>query len=95
MGGNVNMENINKIKEKYSNSVIKNLNKENFYNIIAFLEENKCQFIEDIIEDYLDLFIFDYDEFVNKFNKLNEKYNNEFLRKASEDMNLLEEFYDA
>ena len=87
------MENINEIKEKYSESIIKNLNKENFYKILNFLKQEKCDYIDDIISDYLDLFNFEYNDFVEKYNKLNEKYNKEFLNKASEDMNLLEEFY--
>ena len=41
----------------------------------------------------LDLFTFDYDEFVLKFNKLNDKYNNRLIIEVSNDMNILEEFY--
>ncbi len=88
------MEKIEKIKEKYSESVIKNLNKENFYKIYNFLIKEKCDFIDDIVSDYLDLFNFDYDVFIKKYIKLNEKYNKQFLNRASEDMNLLEEFYN-
>ena len=81
------------ILEKYNNSVIKNLNEENLKKIVSFLEENNCSCIEDIISDYLDLFTIEYDEFVRKYNILNEKYDHLFLEKVSEDMNLLEEFY--
>ena len=88
------MEEIEKIKEKYSESVIKNLNKENFYKIYNFLIKEKCNFIDDIISDYLDLFNIDYDEFTKKYIKLNEKYNKQFLNRASEDMSLLKEFYN-
>ncbi len=89
------MNEIEEIKEKYSESVLKNLNKENFYRIYNFLKEEKCNFTDDIVSDYLDLFNFDYDEFVKKYINLNEKYNKQFLNKASEDMNLLEEFYNS
>jgi len=41
------------------------------------------------------LFNFEYEEFVIKYNLLNDKYNGEFLSLASEDMNLLEEFYEV
>ena len=94
MKGIKNMDNIEEIKKKYAKSVIKNLNRENFYKIINFLESNNCDFIEDIVSDYLDLFNIEYVEFVKKYNKLNEKYSNNFLQKASEDMDLLEEFYN-
>ena len=94
MKGIKNMDSIEEIKKKYAKSVIKNLNRENFYKIINFLESNNCDFIEDIVSDYLDLFNIEYVEFVKRYNKLNEKYSNNFLQKASEDMNLLEEFYN-
>ena len=88
------MDEICEIKKKYASSVLKNLNKDNFYKICKFLLEEKCDFVDDIVSDYLDLFNFDYNEFVKKYKKLNEKYNGQFLVKASEDMNLLEEFYN-
>lgn len=81
------------IFEKYSVSVIENLDKDNFEKIVLFLENTKCGCILDIITDYLDLFTFSYDEFARKYNILNEKYDGLFWDKVSEDMNLLEEFY--
>ena len=87
------MININEIKDKFEESVIENLDKQNVHKIISFLIKQKCDFIEDIISDYLDLFDFEYEEFVRKYTELNAKYDGEFLKKASEDMNLLEEFY--
>ncbi len=88
------MEEIDEIKEKYSESVIKKLKEENFYQIINFLIGEKCTYIDDIVSDYLDLFNFQYEDFIEKYNKLNKKYNNDFINKASEDMNLFEEFYN-
>ena len=88
------MIDIKDIKEKFEKSVILNLDKENANKILKFLIDEKCDYIEDIMTDYLDLFNFDYEDFVNKYNKLNNKYDGKFLEKASEDMNLLEEFYN-
>lgn len=82
-----------KITEKYSSSVLEQLDKKNSDKIISFLANEKCDYIEDIICDYLDLFSIKYDDFVLKYNKLNKKYNGSFLKKASENMNLLEKFY--
>ena len=87
------MEYINIIKEKYEKSVFENLDRENVKKIIAFLIKEKCDYIEDIIDDYLDLFNFQYEEFVEKYNKLNKEFDGKFLEKASEDMNVLERFY--
>ena len=82
------------IIEKYSVDVIKNLNKDNIVKIVHFLESQNCDFIEDILKDYLDLFTIEYNEFLNKYNKLNKKYDFNLLNKASEDMNILEEFFE-
>lgn len=84
---------IDEIIEKYSDSVLNNISRENMKKIINFLKKENCDFIEDIIEDYLDLFTFEYEEFVDKYNKLNTKYNNNLLELSSSEMNILEEFY--
>lgn len=81
------------IIKKYTNETIKNLNKNNVIRIINFLKLEKCDFIEDILEDYLDLFTIEYSEFVKKYNILNKKYNFNLLNEVSSDMNILEEFF--
>ena len=78
---------------KYDNSVLNNFDKNNTMKIINFLKENNCSYIDELLEDYLDIFTFEYEEFVNKFNKLNNKYNNKLIQEISNDMNILEEFY--
>lgn len=82
------------ILEKYSNTTLNNLNEDNIKKVIAFLIEKKCDYIEDLLEDYLDLFTIEYDVFVKKYNELDNKYNNNLLELASEDMNILEEFFN-
>ena len=79
--------------DKYENSVTKNINKDNFMKIVSFLLSNDCDYIEELVEDYLDIFTFDYDEFVAKFNRLNSKYNHNLINEIKDDMNILEEFY--
>ena len=78
---------------KYENSVIENINEENINKIVSFLLHNGCDYIEELLEDYLDIFMFEYDEFVTKFNRLNEKYNHDLINIIRDDMNVLEEFY--
>ncbi len=78
---------------KYEDSVIKNINKGNINRIASFLSSNGCNYIEELLEDYLDIFTFEYDEFVKKFDKLNDKYNHNLISKIRDDMNILEEFY--
>ena len=80
--------------DKYEKEVYKNLDKNNMDRIITFLKSNKCDYIEDLVEDYLDIFTFDYDNFIRIFNILNKKYNNNLINEISNDMNILEEFYN-
>ena len=82
------------ITQKYEYSVLKYLNKDNIDKIVEFLKKENCSFIDDIIEDYLDLFLIDYTDFKNKYMVLNLKYDS-FLEKCSNDMDLLLEFYNV
>lgn len=85
---------MNDIIDKYNLSVIKNIDKANMIKIISFLEKEDCYYIDDIIEDYLDLFTIDIEKFILIYNILNKKYNNKFLEYAAFDMNLFEKFYN-
>ena len=78
---------------KYEESVIKNLDKDNVDKILSFLSLSGCDYIEELLEDYLDIFTFEYDEFVIRFNKLNDKYNHNLINEIKDDMNILEELY--
>ncbi len=78
---------------KYEESVIKNLDKDNVDKIISFLSLNGCDYIEELLENYLDIFAFEYNEFVIRFNKLNDKYNHNLINEIKDDMNILEELY--
>ena len=78
---------------KYEESVIKNLDKDNVDKILSFLSLNGCDYIEELLENYLDIFVFEYNEFVIRFNKLNDKYNHNLINEIKDDMNILEELY--
>ena len=78
---------------KYEDSVIKNLNKDNINRIIAFLLSKGCDYVEELLEDYLDIFTFEYNEFVTKFNKVDDKYNHNLINEIKDDTNILEELY--
>lgn len=78
---------------KYEKSVTSNINKENIMKIVSFLSSKKCDYIEELLEDYLDIFTLNYNDFVIKYDKLNSKYNNDLISAIRDDMNILEEFY--
>ena len=79
--------------DKYETSVLKNIDMKNFDAIIEFLKGKNMDFIDELIIDYLDLFLIPYNEFVKKCNKLEEKYGENLVEKIGNDMNILEEFY--
>jgi len=78
---------------KYENVVYDNLDEENIHKIISFLEEKNCSFIDQLLEEYLDIFTFQYDEFILKYNILNKKYNDNLIDAIIDNMNIIEEFY--
>lgn len=82
----------NDILEKYEIEYIKHLNKENVINIIKYLENENVDYIDELLEDYLDLFVIDYNEFKNRFEKLKEKYGNNLVENIANDLTILEEF---
>ena len=78
---------------KYEDSIIKNLEEENMNKIISYLLENNSNYIDELLENYLDIFTIDYDIFINKYKELNEKYNYNLINEIENDTNILEEFY--
>ena len=78
---------------KFENSVINNLDKDNIKKIIDYLLLKNCDYIEELLSDYLDIFTFDYNDFVLKFEKLEKKYNNNLINEIKDDMNILEQLY--
>ena len=78
---------------KYEKSFIKKLNMNNIKKIVSFLKAQNCDYIDELLEDYLDIFTFEYDDFIARFNKLDEKYDYNLINEIKEDMNILEELY--
>ena len=81
------------ILDKYSIDCLKRYDRQIVIENLKILKDNNCDYLDDILEDYLDILLIDNSDFKKKFEIINKKYNGEFLMKANEDMNLLEEFY--
>lgn len=79
--------------EKYDTEIYNNIDIENLGKIVKFMLENNCDYIDSLIDEYLDIFTFDYDDFIRKYNTINKKYNGNLIEKIRENMNILEEFY--
>ena len=78
---------------KYEKNIINNIEGENIKKILSFLVSNNCDYIEELLENYLDLFTIEYDEFVFRFNKLNKKYNYNLINEIRDNTNIIEEFF--
>lgn len=88
MISNINYE---ELINKFEPHVIKNIDIENLNKIVRFLMIEKFDYIDEIVENYLDLFLIDYEEFVNKYQLLKIKYGENLVELISEDLGILEE----
>ena len=70
--------------EKYYNYI--NMNK-----IIEFLLDEQVDYIEEILTNYLDIFLINIEEFKERFNNLKIKYGNNLVELIKDDLGILEE----
>ena len=87
-------DSLDNIYDTFEQSVLNNLNEENIKDIIAYLQKNKVEVIEDMLTNYLDLFILDSLEFQKRFNRLNEKYGNKLNEYLNYKLDILEEMVE-
>lgn len=80
--------------EKYSIGILEDLDSDNVKKIVEFLQLNNCDYIDELLNNYLDLFTFDYEEFKTKFNILNKKYNYNIIEEIEYNMDIIEEFFE-
>lgn len=86
--------NYEELVNKYEPSVIKNIDMNNLKKIITFLISEGFDYINEIVENYLDLFLIDYDEFIDKYSRLkNEK--KDLVNAISKDLGILEYFFES
>ncbi len=81
---------MNNLFNQYEKDLFLNLDKDNYKKILDFLYIEVPEYTEDIVTNYLDLFLINYEEFKDKYNKLKDKYGINFLK---EDISILEQIY--
>lgn len=81
---------MNNLFNQYEKDLFLNLDKDNYKKILDFLYLEVPEYTEDIVTNYLDLFLINYEEFKDKYNKLKHKYGINFLK---EDISILEQIY--
>lgn len=81
------------IKNTFENCIFSQLDDCNIKAIITYLQLNHIDFIEDIIIQYLDLFLIEKEIFIEKFESLKRKYPYNFAETLAFHFDLLEEMY--
>lgn len=82
------------IFSKFEPEILKKIDKENMKKILCFLKERNMDCIEDILTDYFDLFLIEYNLFLTKYEELNKKYNSKLAECISCNLSILEEFFE-
>ena len=81
------------INEMYDEELINKIDKDNVMKIYNYLIKKGIYYAKDIFIEYLDLFLIDCDEFINKFEKVIKKLGSNYVDILGEDSSILEEFY--
>ena len=82
---------MDELKQTFDKNVLNQLNDYNVFNIISYLKMHNIYFIEDIIMQYLDLFLMEKEQFVKKFEMLKRKYSYQFIEMLEFHLDILEE----
>ena len=83
------------LKENFSEDLIKQVDAENVYKILSYLNRNGVYYAKDLFLDSLDLFLYPCETFVKKFEHLKEVLGNEFVDKLGKDASLIEIMYEV
>lgn len=89
----LSIEQIDQIMKTFDEDVLNHLEEENIKYIISYLQINQIYFIEDIIVQYLDLFLMDKEQFIQNFESLKIKYSNNFVETLAQNLDILEEMF--
>lgn len=84
--------NINEIIKKYEIEYLKKIDESNVKKIIKFLRNENVDYIDELIEDYLYLFLIEYEEFKTRYYKLKQKYGENIVGEIANDLSILDDF---
>ena len=88
----MNSNSVEELISKYEKEVFKNLDMDNVNKIIEYLDNENVNYIDELLRDYLDLFLIQIDEFKMKFNKLKKIYGENIVEIIAEDLSILDNF---
>ena len=82
------------LKENFDDDIIKQLDYENVSKIYNYLSTSGIYYAKDIFISQVDLFLLDYDTFVEKFEKLKQKIGDKYIELLAEDSSLIDIMYN-
>lgn len=88
----MNSDSVEELINKYEPEVFQNIDMNNVDKIIEYLDSENVDYIDELLRDYLDLFLIDLDEFKIRFNKLKQTYGENVVDMIAEDLSILDNF---
>ena len=82
------------LNENFDRDIINQLDMENVNKIYNYLIDNGIYYAKDIFISQVDLFLLDYEMFVEKFEKLKERLGNNYIDLLGEDCSLIDIMYE-
>jgi len=82
------------LNENFDRDIINQLEMENVNKIYSYLIDNGIYYAKDIFISQVDLFLLDYEIFVEKFEKLKERLGNNYIDLLGEDCSLIDIMYE-
>lgn len=82
------------LKENFDNEIIEQLDSQNVSKIYNYLINQGVYYAKDIFVSQVDLFLLDYETFVEKFEKLKHKLGEKYIDMLGEDSSLIDIMYE-
>lgn len=89
----ISEEEYNDMLRIFGPSIFEKMDESNFWKIANFLKSQNISVIEDIVITYFPMFLIDYKDFIEKFEKLKSNYVN-INDALIDDLSILEEIYE-
>ena len=86
-------DDIIQLKETFDSEVLKKIDYANLIKRYEYLISERVYFAKDILLEYLDLFLTDYAEFKNLFERLKRDLGSDYIEKLEQDISLLETYF--
>ncbi len=88
-------EDIEQLNETYDEGFLNNIDFNNFTKIYQYLISNGIYFAKDLVLEYLNIFVIDYNEFKNIFEKMKNELGKNYIVKLEDDITILNKYFNV